>query len=1029
MSSRLSLQFLGLPELHLDGEPIATSRHKAIALLAYLAVHGSEHGFQTYSRELLSGLLWPDYEQARAFSNLRTIVWDLHQTLGEGWLVAGRDTLCLNAAAAIDLDVARFRNLIAQSRQHNDPERRIPLLVEAAQLYRNHFLTGFSLKDAYAFNEWAYAESEELRQELAAVLTMLADEYCRAGEAHRAIPHTRRLVALDPVNEASHRRLMDVYIQAGQHNAALKQYQICEQILRKELGLDPQPETRELYKRIRKGEVKPAYPERQSHAGKPRHNLPLQLSTFIGREKEIDQVAGLLGRHRLVTLAGPGGIGKTRLSLQVGEKLLDHYLHGVWFIALDSLSDPDLVPQTIASVFDLRETPGRSLLELLTHVLHEKTILLILDNCEHLLDACVQLALRLLENCPDLKILATSREVLNVTGEAIYQMPSLSMPVEHAATLEQLSEYEAVRLFVDRAALALASFAWTGENAQTILAICRKVDGIPLAIELAAAQVPMLQVTEILEQLESSFALLSTDNRMLLSRHQTLQASLDWSWSLLTEPEQRFMRQLAVFAGGWTLEAAQSVCDGDALGLMRVLVKKSLIVVEQGSRRTTRYRFHEIVRQYARQRLLEAGEDEEMRKRHLAYFLKLSREIEPGLQGPQQMEWFARANDERDNLRAALDQASKTDTEAGLYLAGLLHSFWESFNLREGAQWLRTFIQRPESAHFPHAKAKALYTLGVLQMWTQDFRQAASIGQECLTLFQDSGDKQGEADALILLGYALQNLDRRARADELYEQSRVLARSIGDPRRQALALFRLGYDHPERQLAYWEQALALFRKAGDQNFMSGLLSLMARFRILLTGDIERAQKELDESVQLGLLINKSIGIGGLWGEPGFAKSLIALLRGDYEQAYALLEEMLTLAQELGNRMGYLWTRVHLGHVALRAGDLTEARTMFAETIQNFQKDHHTIGVVFSFEGLAGLSLAVGKPEHAARLIGWADGTRARISNPRPYLEQANVDQIIAACLTRMGETAFAEAYEAGSQMAAEDAVAYALAGG
>jgi predicted ATPase len=819
---------------------------------------------------------------------------------------------------------------------------------------------------------------------------------------------------------------MEVYIQAGQHNAALKQYQACEQILRKELGLDPSPETRALYKRIRKREAKSLPAEAHAQTPEPKHNLPSQLSTFIGREKEIDQVARLLRKHRLVTLAGAGGIGKTRLSLQVGQRLLNEHPHGVWFIGLDSLSDPDLVPQTIASVFELREALNRPVLEVLMHFLREKTVLLILDNCEHVLDACADLALKLLTGCPHLKILATSREVLDLTGGATYQMPSLSMPAGGEASLEQLSGYESVRLFIDRAALLVASFTLTEENAGAVIDICRKVDGIPLAIELAAAQVHMLQVSEILDQLQRSFALLSTDSRTALSRHQTLQASMDWSWSLLAEGEQKFMRQLAVFAGGWTLDDAAAIVEGDALDLSSALVKKSLIVVDHGPARKTRYRFHEIVRQYARQKLVEAGEEDEVRARHLHYFLELSKQIEPGLHGAQQMEWFAQATDERDNLRAALEYASRTDTEAGLYISGLLHSFWESINLGEGARWLATFIQRPESDNFPHAKTKALYTLGVLQIWSQHFAQAASIAEECLTLFRACGDQQGEADALILLGYSLQLQDRRSEADELYEQSLAVARSVGDLRRQALALFRLGYDRPERQLANWEEALALFRKAGDRNFAAGLLCLIARFRILLTGDIEKARKELDEAVELGLLTNKSIGIGGLWGEPGFAKSLIALLRGEYEQAYAILQEMLTLAQELGNRMGYLWTRAHMGHVALRAGDLTEARALFAETIENFQRDGNTIGAVFAIEGLAGLFLAVGKPQQAARLIGWADATRERILNPRPYLEQANVDKIIAACLTRLGEDVFSDEYEKGKKMALDEAVVYAV---
>src|SRR5215213_4077691 len=319
MSPRLVLQFLGLPQLHLDDQPIATDRRKAIALLAYLAVNDSDHGSQHYSREALSALLWPDYEQAKAFSNLRRTIWEVHQALGEGWLIAERETVCLNTGTAIDLDVANFQKLLAKSRQQAEPRLRIPLVIDAVKLYRNHFLTGFSLKDAYSFNEWAYAEAEDLRGKLAAALETLSEDYPAIGEAEKAIPYARRLITLDPLNEASHRKLMEVYIQAGQHSAALKQYQACEQILRKELGLDPQPETRALYKKTRRGRGKEqanAIPlEKQDQTRAPAHNLPSPLSTFIGREKEIAQVASLLGKQRLVTLAGAGGIGKTRLAV------------------------------------------------------------------------------------------------------------------------------------------------------------------------------------------------------------------------------------------------------------------------------------------------------------------------------------------------------------------------------------------------------------------------------------------------------------------------------------------------------------------------------------------------------------------------------------------------------------------------------------------------------------------------------------------------------------------------------------------
>jgi tetratricopeptide (TPR) repeat protein len=515
---------------------------------------------------------------------------------------------------------------------------------------------------------------------------------------------------------------------------------------------------------------------------------------------------------------------------------------------------------------------------------------------------------------------------------------------------------------------------------------------------------------------------------MALSRRQTLATSLDWSWGLLTESEQRFMRQLAVFAGGWTLDAAQVVCEGNVFELTRALVKQSLIVVDQGagqSARSTRYRFHEMVRQYAHEKLVKAGEEAEVHTRHLQYFLRLSEEAEPGLKGPAQIEeWLVRLNEERDNLRAALRWAGKTDVEAGLYITGRLQGFWESFNLGEGARWAKGFLHQPVSKEFPHAKAKALHALGVILLWSQDFLEAEATAAESLELFRTCGDQQGEIDVLLLLGHIFEYLDQRTKADELYGRARTLAASIPDKRREALALFRLGYDHPDIQLEYWEKAIALFREANDLNSAVSLLYVSARFRILLTGDIERAQDAIEEAAQYGPL--RSRNINGLWEEAAFAKSLVALLLGNYEEAATVLEKIVKLADESGNRMGYFWARVNVGYVALRAGDLSEARAIFVETVQSFQRDNSTIGTVFAIEGISGLAIAVGRPEQAARLIGWADATRERIRNPRPFLEQANVDQTVAGCLAKMGAPAFWDAYALGQKMTTDEAVVYAL---
>jgi predicted ATPase/DNA-binding SARP family transcriptional activator len=1017
MPAQLALNLLGPPQIYLNHESVSADRRKVVALLAYLAVEG---GRQT--RDALSALLWPDYDQSKAFTNLRHTLWEVQQAIGEGWIVADRETVGLYTDAEISLDVRDFESLLISGRGQENIPLRISVLSDAVKLYRNHFLSGFSLKDALGFNEWAFAKSEDLRHQLASALTVLSDDHCAVGNADQGIPYARRLITLDPLNETSHRQLMQVYLQAGQHSAALKQYQACEQLLRKELGIDPQPETRALYKKIRKREVKAIPVEKKVESVKPRNNLPAEFSTFIGRGQQLDQIANLMAKHRLVTLVGAGGIGKTRLALQVGQKRLNDYPNGVWFITLDSLSDSALIPQAVAAVFDIRETSEQPLTEKLIDFLHPKTSLLILDNCEHLLDACAQLVTIILKNCPNIKILATSRETLNMLGEAVYYIPSLSMP-ERDLPIPQLLDYESIRLFNERAGLALSSFTLTNENAAAVVEICRKVDGIPLAIELAAARVNLLRVEEILKQLQDSFALLTSDRRSILPRQQTLQASMDWSWGLLNESEQGFLQQLSVFAGGWTLESAQAVCDGDVLEFTNTLVKKSLIVVNQEAGHETRCRFHEIVRQYAHEKFVESDQEQKIRSRHLKYFLSLSERADVELRGPAQVNWMDRLNDELNNLRAALHWAEKNDVEAGLLLSGRLLRFWESADLHEGTQWLETFLHKSQSEEFPLARATALLTYGWLLTWLQQFIPARTVTEESLSLFRTSGDKQGEIDALISLANIDQFLDELDSGTERLQQALDLAQALGDRWRQAVVLGFLGWDPRDMQqrFTHWEKAIQLYREVGDQISLANLLSLSAQFRVL-NGDFELGEKYLDESTVLWHSNRRA----NVWEHPKSVKSLILLIRGEYEQAYEILQEALVSAQETGNRMSYLWLRVRLGYIALRAGNLVEAHDLFAETVQDFYKDGYIIGAVFALEGITTLLIATGKPEKAARLIGCADAIREKIPDRRPLIEEADMYRNMAAILSKIGPSGFEVAYDEGRSMTLEETIAYAL---
>jgi predicted ATPase/DNA-binding SARP family transcriptional activator len=1020
----LAFQFLGPPQLVLENETINVNRRSIVALLAYLAVNVEEKISQKHTREYLSAMLWPDYSQAKAYTNLRHTVWEIQRLFGAGWLTTSRDTISLNTKTDIWVDVHQFEALWLQSRMQSDVLSRISLLTEAVKLYRNHFLTGFSLREGTTFNEWSFVKSKDIQNNLVEVLTTLSEDYCALGQPNKAIPFAQQLIALDPLNESAHRRLMEIYLRTDQHNAALKQYQILERTLRKEFNLDPQPETRQLYKRILKRNLRPLQLEQQNEIITPKHNLPVQVSTFIGRESEKAEIAHLLATNRLVTLAGVGGIGKTSLALQVGQKILKNYADGVWFVTLDSLSNPALVPQTVAAAIEIRKGSDRSIMDALINRLHGKTILLILDNCEHLLKACTQLIKTLLQNCPSLKILVTSREILNLEGEATFYLPPLSIPEYHDISLEKLTEYESIRLFMERAILALPSFALTRANAETVVQICNRVDGIPLAIELAAARVNILQVQEILEQLQASFHLPADGSQVILPRHQTLELSMDWSWGLLDESEQVFLRQLSVFAGGWTLESALAVCDGNVMGLSSALAKKSLLVLGQEAGHMTRYHLHEIVRQYGREKLAESAEEENIRTRHLNCFLSLSEQATVGWHGPSQLGWYGRLMEERDNFRAALERARQTrDVESGLYLSGRLRYLWMNLDMQEGMRWLNYFLQDPQSNSFAQARAQALLTQGELFNGLNMLSEESKVLQEGLALFRACGDISGEIDSLHLLAHALFYLNDRQQAMEIAHQALERCRSQGDLFREGRSLYRLGRYDPDstRSFSYLEQAILVSRQTKDWHGLSSSLGTAGE-RATLDGNIPLAENYVKEAVLLCRQLKNKLGLCAHLQN----YSRIAFAQGEIEQAFAHLHESIEIGRETGHRMNYLWSRSHLGYFKLWQGEIATARQIFSETMHEFLNDKSEIGIIFNLEGMAGLYVAIGKAGYAARLIGWADAMRKEIGNSRPNIEQANADKIIAACTVKLGEGAFSDAYEASKKMTLEEAVAFAV---
>ena len=759
-----------------------------------------------------------------------------------------------------------------------------------------------------------------------------------------------------------------------------------------------------------------------------KNNLPASLTTFIGREKEQVEILERITEHRLVTLTGTGGVGKTRTAIKVGEQMLDSYAHGVWLVELAPLSNPEVLPQTVVAVFGIVAQGNLSHAQLLVNFLRAKTVLLILDNCEHLLEACAALVDTLLKNCPRLKILATSRQALGILGEIQYRLPSLELPDTHQ-TLKRLKDYESMRLFEERAQLAQLDFQLTEENAASVAQICSRLDGIPLAIELAAARVNIFSTAQIAARLADRFKLLTGGSRSALPRQQTLRASIDWSWNLISDSERALLRRLTVFAGGWTLEAAESVCSGEGAEnvpeLLAELVAKSLVMVKRKPGCERRFHLHEIIRQYAYEKWLEMGEEKNFRGRHLGYFLELTKLAETALRGPQQMEWYDQLAEERDNFRLALEHAPGLDLEAGLYLSAGLLDQWYSFGVHEGMHWTTKFIQSLEAHRFPHARARALLTHSNLLWNLQQFEASRSAAQESLDVFRACGDRQGEYDSLMSLGRALQYLEGMEPRTACHRQALALARSMGDVWRQAEALSMLGWDQrdPAQGRAYWEEAIVLWRQVGAWYNLAQALCILG-FTDLSNGDVESAEKLLDEAYQLNPQPDDRLGLEFLLT----GKSQLCLLRGDYQQARAFLEEDIATQEEVGNRMGFLWGRTRLAQVALHQGSTAEAQNILVDVIESFHADRNKYGLAFALDRMASLYVVIHNPKAAAQLIGWSDATRKEIGDPRQRLQQDELARDIAAIIAKIGAAAYRASHHSGQKMALDEAVALALGG-
>jgi predicted ATPase/DNA-binding SARP family transcriptional activator/DNA-binding NarL/FixJ family response regulator len=878
---------------------------KARSLVKLLAL---SEGHRVH-REQAMELFWPGLDPRSASNNLHQVLHAARRALepsvaaggtsASGYLLLRDEQLLLCPDCAVWVDVEGFEEAAATARHAMESAA----IRAAIDLYTGELLP----EDRY--EPWVEERRAHLREVHLSLLLELAALYEERGEFGEAIEALRRMVTEEPIHEGAHVCLMRLYAQLGRRREALGQYERLRESLFGELGKEPEAASTRLQQEIWAGTFPhsdsppaglPLEEEGSSPAGTARHTLPLARTSFVGREREKLEVKRLLAMTRLLTLTGAGGCGKTRLALEVARDLVGAYPDGVRLVGLAPLSESELVPQAVAQALGVREQSNQPLLETLEDTLRTKKMLLVLDNCEHLMEAVFGLVDALLDSCPGLRILATSRETLITAGEVTWVVPSLTVAdARGPSTPPELEAYESVRLFVERARQRDPSFVLSVRNARAVSQVCRHLEGIPLAIELAAARIMTLSAEQLSSRLDDPLKVLSTGGRTVDPRHRSLRATLAWSYDLLGEREQALFRQLSVFAEGWTLEAAEEVCsgegidEGEVLDLLSKLVDKSLVVTEaraeQQEEDASRYRMLEPIRQYAREWLEEYGEAEAVRGRHAASFVALAERAWPELRGPRQVRWLKRLETERDNVRGAMRWLlGKGESQTAARIGWALWLFWwVHSHFTEGRRWMEEALVKGVTMP-ASARAKALFVAGKMAQGQADWRAADPLLEESALLFEKEGDKLGSALALATIG-----------------------------------LVAVGQGHPEQGIDLIQEGADLLLGLGEEHFASVTLSFSA-VACFGRGDHERA-KQLAEQ---GLGLARKIGNAHATSIACHAGATVAQAEGDGERVKGLLQEGLECAAESGEVSNVAYCFRGLAASAASEGRLVRAARLW-----------------------------------------------------------------------------------------------------
>jgi predicted ATPase/DNA-binding SARP family transcriptional activator len=1030
-SMGLALSFLGSLQVVWDGHPITFATTSTRAMLAYLALEAD----QPHRRESLASLLWPDQPQAAAFTNLRQTLARLRKALPEPalaqTLLVTPQTLQL-ALDRVDLDVARFSVLRSTCARHSHPDllscaECLSRLEEAAALYRGELLQGLFLEQSQPFEEWLLVRREELHRQAIELLHTLTHAYEQAQDYTAMRQSAARQVALEPWREEAHAALMRALVASGQRSAALVQYQTCARILAEELGIEPGAELRSLAERIRAGELAPLV--RPAHAAT--HNLPAQLTPFVGRETELAELTGLLQapHGRLLTLVGLGGMGKTRLAIELARSQLAAFPDGVFLVSLAPLAAVSALVPTIAAALRIGIPGGDPSLggnprQALLQGLRDKQLLLILDNFEHLMEG-VDLVVDILQTAPHVQIIATSRERLNIHGEQQYLVSGLTY--SPTANLADAAEAAAVRLFLQRAQRVRPGWQLDNQNLAHVLHICHLVQGMPLGLELAAAWVATLPVTQIAAEIEQSADFLASEWRDMPERHRSIRTVFEWSWRLLSDAEQQVFRHIAVFRGGFTREAAQQVAHA-SLRILTSLVRKSLLRVRDAADSAGRYEVHELLQQFAADQLNAVSREyREAEARHAVFYLTVAEATGPNSPIREQLVWQKQIEREHDNLRAALAWAQKHgDVSFGLRLAGALWPFWQRrCYLIEGRRWLEYFLTATGAERVaPEIRATALAGAGWLAHDQDDFVRADMFFTKSLQIDRTQGHTGRVASVLAHRGVMARGQGQYTLATALIEESLVLARTAGDRAGIAYALFRLGLVLCEqgnfaRAAPIYQECLSTYQALSDQvgvTFARLGLSDIA----LAEGNLAWVEAQLAECLAFGrehkhhLIIGFTLNI----------LALSALIQGNLKRAEFLAEEAIALFREHGIRGGIVELLITQGQIACAQGEYEQARFFLVDGLERgWPAGPHWL-IATGLEELARVSIAGQDAAHAVRLYAAAAVWRTNMGAPiQTYRRDIN-EATLAEARAILGDDEWAIAWAEGAAWPPTQAIAF-----